>query len=49
MMQRKFRIGYARAGRLIDQMQRAGYVQDAEGSKPRKVLINQDALDRLGY
>ena len=49
MMQRKFRIGYARAGRLIDQMQRAGYVQDAEGSKPRKVLINQDDLDRLGY
>ncbi len=49
MMQRKFRIGYARAGRLIDQMQRAGYVQDAEGSKPRKVLISQDDFDRLGY
>ncbi|MCD6330512.1 MAG: DUF87 domain-containing protein, partial [Candidatus Cloacimonetes bacterium] len=49
MMQRKFRIGYARAGRLIDQMQRAGFVQDAEGSKPRKVLINESDLDRLGY
>ncbi len=49
MMQRKFRIGYARAGRLIDQMQRAGFVQDAEGSKPRKVLISEDDLERLGY
>jgi len=49
MMQRKFRIGYARAGRLIDQMQRARFVQDAEGSKPRKVLISEDDLDRLGY
>ncbi|MBN2016594.1 MAG: DUF87 domain-containing protein [Candidatus Cloacimonetes bacterium] len=49
MMQRKFRIGYARAGRLIDQMQRAGFVQDAEGSKPRKVLIGMDDLERLGY
>ena len=49
MMQRKFRIGYARAGRLIDQMQRAGFVQDAEGSKPRKVLISNDDLERLGY
>jgi len=49
MMQRKFRIGYARAGRLIDQMQRAGFVQDAEGSKPRKVLISENDLERLGY
>lgn len=49
MMQRKFRIGYARAGRLIDMMERAGIVEDVEGSKARKVLIKKEDLDRLGF
>ena len=49
MMQRKFRIGYARAGRLIDMMERAGIVENVEGSKARKVLIKKDELERLGF
>lgn len=41
MIQRRFRIGYNRAARLIDSLEQAGYVGPSEGSKPRKVLINQ--------
>jgi len=39
MLQRRFRLGYARAGRLIDQMEQMGIVGKADGSKPREVLI----------
>ncbi len=38
LLQRKFRIGYARAARILDQLEKAGYVGPAEGSKPRDVL-----------
>lgn len=38
LLQRKFRIGYARAARILDQLEAAGYVGPAEGSKPRDVL-----------
>ncbi len=38
LLQRKFRIGYARAARILDQLESAGYVSPAEGSKPREVL-----------
>lgn len=41
LLQRRFRIGYSRAGRLIDQLEEAGIVGPSEGSKPRKVLIEQ--------
>ncbi|TCI49385.1 DNA translocase FtsK [Exiguobacterium sp. SH3S2] len=41
MIQRRFRIGYNRAARLIDSLEQAGYVGPSEGSKPRKVLVNQ--------
>ena len=37
-LQRKFKIGYARAARLLDQLEAAGYVGPAEGSKPREVI-----------
>jgi S-DNA-T family DNA segregation ATPase FtsK/SpoIIIE len=49
MMQRKFHIGYARAGRLIEMMERAGIVEQTEGSKPRKVLIDRDDLVKMGF
>jgi len=42
-IQRRFSIGYNRAGRLMDQLEMAGIVGKAEGSKPREVLI-QDIL-----
>lgn len=42
MIQRRFSIGYNRAGRLMDQMEKAGIVGVAQGSKPREVLIGDD-------
>lgn len=42
MLQRKMRIGYARAGRIIDEMSRRGIVSEADGSKPREVLISRE-------
>ena len=41
MFQRRFRIGYTRAARLIDAMEARGIVGPYEGSKPRKVLISK--------
>lgn len=53
MIQRKFAIGYNRAGRLMDQLEKAGVVGAAHGSKPREVLIQdentlQSLLNTLG-
>ena len=41
LLQRKFRIGYARAARILDQLETSGYVGPAEGSKPRQVIRRQ--------
>jgi len=47
MLQRRFRIGYTRAARIIDLMEERGYVGPSEGSKPRQVLISRERLQRL--
>lgn len=39
MFQRRFKVGYARAARILDELESAGYVGPADGSKPRQVLI----------
>lgn len=44
MLQRRLRIGYSRAARLIDQMEERGIIGGHEGSKPRKVLMTKDEL-----
>lgn len=46
-IQRKFKVGYARAGRIIDQMEARGIISGYEGSKPRKVLITMERLNEL--
>lgn len=42
MLQRRFRIGYSRAARIVDQMEQSGIVGQFEGSKPREVLITKE-------
>jgi S-DNA-T family DNA segregation ATPase FtsK/SpoIIIE len=42
MIQRKLRIGYARAGRMVDEMEERGIISPADGSRPRNVLITYD-------
>lgn len=38
LLQRRFAIGYSRAARLLDQLEEAGYLDKAEGSRPRKII-----------
>jgi S-DNA-T family DNA segregation ATPase FtsK/SpoIIIE len=45
LLQRRLGIGYARSGRLVDQMERAGIVGKERGSKPRDVLMNPEELE----
>lgn len=47
MLQRRFKIGYARAGRLIDLMERRGIVGPHEGSRPRRVLVGPHNVDQV--
>ncbi|SHQ03315.1 DNA translocase FtsK [Mycobacteroides abscessus subsp. abscessus] len=46
-LQRRFKIGYNRAARLIDMMEKNGYISENRGSKPRDVLIDQDDLQSI--
>ncbi|MGH2952593.1 MAG: DNA translocase FtsK 4TM domain-containing protein [Solirubrobacterales bacterium] len=47
MLQRRLRVGYTRAGRLIDMLERRGIISGYEGSKPRQVLVSMSDLPRL--
>ncbi len=46
-IQRKYNIGYPRAGKIMDQLERAGVVGPTQGSKPRQVLMDSLAFERL--
>jgi S-DNA-T family DNA segregation ATPase FtsK/SpoIIIE len=46
LIQRRLRVGYTRAGRLIDMLERRGIISGYEGSKPRRVLVGETELDR---
>ena len=47
MLQRRFRIGFSRAGRLIDMMERDGIIGPADGSKPREILVAKDYYETV--
>ena len=45
LIQRRLRVGYTRAGRLVDMLERRGVISGYEGSKPRRVLVAESDLD----
>jgi len=47
MLQRRFKVGYARAGRLVDLMERKGIVGPHEGSRPRRVLVGAHNVEQV--
>jgi DNA segregation ATPase FtsK/SpoIIIE, S-DNA-T family len=47
LIQRRLRVGYTRAGRLIDMLERRGIISGYEGSKPRRVLVGEAELDQM--
>src|SRR5262249_61389298 len=47
ILQRRLRLGYTRAGRMIDMLERRGVISGYEGSKPRQVLITEADLPRV--
>ncbi len=47
MLQRRLRLGYTRAGRMIDMLERRGVISGYEGSKPRQVLIGEGDVPRV--
>jgi S-DNA-T family DNA segregation ATPase FtsK/SpoIIIE len=47
MLQRRLRLGYTRAGRMIDMLERRGVISGYEGSKPRQVLVTEADLPRV--
>ena len=46
-IQRRFKVGYARAGRIIDQMEERGIISGYQGSKPREVLMPKERWEEL--
>lgn len=47
MIQRRFGVGYARAARIVDQMEQNGFISSQDGSKPRQVLITMDDFNKI--
>ena len=47
LIQRRLRVGYTRAGRLVDMLERRGIISGYEGSKPRRVLVAEGDLDEI--
>ncbi|MGB0731984.1 MAG: DNA translocase FtsK, partial [Miltoncostaeaceae bacterium] len=47
LLQRRLGVGYARAGRLVDSLERLGVISGHEGSKPRTVLIGEGDIPRV--
>ena len=47
LLQRKFRIGYSRAGRLIDELESLGIISGYSGSKAREVLVDESYLGSI--
>lgn len=49
MLQRRLKLGYGRAARLVDQMEEKGVVGPFEGSKPRQLLITKEQWQEMQY
>jgi S-DNA-T family DNA segregation ATPase FtsK/SpoIIIE len=47
LLQRKLRIGYGRAARIVDQLHDAGVLGPPDGSKPREILMSMEQFDRM--
>ena len=47
LLQRRLRVGYGRAARIVDQLHAAGVLGPPDGSKPRDVLVGLEAIERI--
>jgi S-DNA-T family DNA segregation ATPase FtsK/SpoIIIE len=47
MLQRRFKVGYTRAARLVDLMEQRGIVGALDGAKPREILVTRDEVDAM--